>query len=704
MPDLEYFLQIAYIGPDIGLPFAAFGAGFIALLLAMLGGLLASIKLFFKNFKKGFNWLKFACIIGLCLAVVSWLMMGKASSDTPQRVIVLGLDGLEPKLLESFMDQGLLPNFQKLKNQGAYHRLQTTNPALSPVAWSSFISGGNPGRHGLFDFLKRDPKTYLPSLTMAEVEEPKPFLKIGKFKLSLGQPRMVTQRKGIAFWDLTSAEKIPTTIIRTPVTFPPDKVHGVMLSGLGVPDIQGTQGTFSFYTTARNSDGKAMGGKIFSVSAHEGSIQTEIIGPRNSSKEPSVDIKVPMTVHINASASSVTIKFQDKSFKLETGQWSDWKRLTFNVSVLVKVSGIVRFYLDSVTPDLNLYLSPINFDPYAPAFPISYPPKYAGELADKIGLFHTLGQAEDTWSLNEGRLDDETFLQLAEQILKERESMLFYELERFKNGLVVCVFDTPDRVQHMFWRFQDLEHPLYDAALADKFKDVLPKLYQSMDRILGDVMNYVDENTILIVLSDHGFNTFRTAVHMNTWLEQEGFLVFKRKGTSNQSGEFFVGVDWSKTKAYAVGLAGIYLNRTGRESQGIVTPDQVSDVSNQLIEKLLKLQDPSTGKTIVSKVYKREEIYEGPFVDEAADFIVGFEKGYRMSWQTALGATPATLMEPNAKRWSGDHCVNPDFVPGVLLMNKPLHGESPRIIDIAPTILKLFEIELPASMDGRALL
>ena len=386
------------------------------------------------------------------------------------------------------------------------------------------------------------------------------------------------------------------------------------------------------------------------------------------------------------------------------GQWSDWKHLPFKLNVFTKVSGIVRFYLDAVDPQLKLYLSPINFDPRKPAFPISYPAHYAEELADEIGLYHTIGQAEDTWSLNEGRVSDQTFLDQCQLVIQEREAMLNYELKRFKNGLLVCVFDTPDRIQHMFWRFHDPEHSLYDAAAAKQFEGVFPTLYQSMDRILGEVMKRVDDNTVLIVLSDHGFSQFRTAVHTNAWLKEQGFLVFRPDAPNDGMHEFFSGVDWSKSKAYAVGLSGIYLNRQGRERFGTVTADQAPAVVDELTKALLEITDPATGKKIVHRVYRKEDIYEGPYTDRAPDLVVAFEEGYRTSWQTALASTPSVIMEPNAKRWSGDHCVDPPFVSGVLLSNRPINTSEPRIIDIAPTILKLFGIQAPETMDGRSLL
>jgi predicted AlkP superfamily phosphohydrolase/phosphomutase len=479
-----------------------------------------------------------------------------------------------------------------------------------------------------------------------------------------------------------------------------------MLAGFGVPDLRGGQGTFSFYSTdlVETAAAGPGGGQVVQVKFQSDTIQTAVIGPRNRTKNPPVDTKAPLQITVHKSNPHATLSLQGQTFDIPVGGWSDWKKVNFEMNPWTKANGMVRFYLQSVEPQFNLYVSPINFDPRKPAFAISHPSHYAKELAEHIGLYHTLGQAEDTWSLNEGRVSEETFLEQAYQVIQEREAMLLHELNRFDKGLLVTAFDTPDRIQHMFWRFQDPSHPLYDAALAKKYEDVLPKVYQTMDRILGQVLKFVDDKTVLMVVSDHGFSEFHTAVHMNRWLAGAGYLQFKGEAKPGESNEFFTGVDWSKTRAYAVGLAGIYLNLEGRERNGIVKTSEASKLSDEIIQKLSELADPATGKKVVKKVYPKDEIYEGPYVDQAADLVVGFEEGYRFSWQTALGAAPSTVFEPNAKRWSGDHCVDPPYVSGVFLSNRPINTDQPRIIDIAATILKLFGIEAPPSMDGRSLL
>ncbi len=680
--------MIAYIGPQMGLPFATFGAALLALAVPFLLLLLAPFRALLRRIRKGGK-----PALALVLAVLAagiggggYLLQRSSSSGTSARVIVLGLDGLDPNLLEQYMGQGLLPHFQQLKEQGSYRRLGTTNPAISPVAWSSFITGSNPGRHGMYDFLRRDPKTYLPDLALSEVHGNK----------------LKTSRQGTAFWEVTSRHRIPTVVVRTPVTFPPDKVHGRMLSGLGVPDVRGTQGTFAFYTTDSIETGRAMGGQIFQVRYNSDTIHAAIVGPRKPGARE--EVKIPLEIAVHKDNPHVTLQFQKESFDLQVGRWSDWKKMSFTMGPMAQVAGIARFYLEAVEPELKLYLSPIGFDPRAPAFPISHPKGYSAELAEEIGLYATLGQAEDTWSLNEGRVSDDTFLQQCDEVIREREAMLLYELNRFEKGLLVCCFDTPDRIQHMFWRYHDTEHPLYDPEQAKKYADLFPKLYQRMDEILGKVMRVVDDHTVLIVLSDHGFSNYRTSVHTNAWFVQEGFLALEPGTDRSENLEFFSGVDWSKSRVYAVGLAGIYLNLRGREREGIVAPEEVPALSEQLAQSLAKMKDPATGKPVVRRLYRKDEAYRGAALDRAPDFVIAFEPGYRSSWQTALGGIPPLFFEPNLKRWSGDHCVEPSLVPGVLLVNRPVSRTSPEIVDIAPTILVLFGLEIPESVDGAPLL
>ena len=616
-----------------------------------------------------------------------------------KRVIVLGVDGLEPTIVEELMEKGKLPNFSKLKRTGTYSHLSTTNPAESSVAWSSFITGTNPGTHGIFDFLLRDPQTYLPYLALAKFEPPKRSLTIADRKISLDRPKIVSYRKGVPFWEILSSKGISSIIIRCPMTFPPEKLKGKMLSGFGVPDIRGTQGIFSCYTEGKISDSEEAKGKIFPLNFRNGRADTFIRGPLDTSLKKPQDMKIPLYLELDKGAKKLGVLFRNKELEIREGEWSSWQKITFR-SGLTKVRAICQFYLKSIEPKVTLYLSPLNFDPESPAFPISYPSSYAKNLAKESGLYCSLGQPGETHALNEGWISDEAALQQYYQVLEERKKMLFTELEKFRSGLFFCYIGISDTVQHMFWRTIDKKSPLYSSSLGQE--NVIPNFYQEIDRILGKVMNHVDNNTILIVLSDHGFTSFRRAVHLNTWLEENGFLELKEGYDVSQ--EFFEQVDWYRTKAYALGFTGIYINQRRREKYGIVAPGKDTDsVKDAIIEKLGKLTDPQNGKRVIKEVYRKEDIYHGLWVDNAPDLIVGYNIGYRTSWQTALGAVPSKIIEDNKKKWSGDHMVDPSLVPAVLFVNRKMSSDKPRIIDIAPTILNLFDIKPPESMDGHPL-
>lgn len=623
-----------------------------------------------------------------------------------KKVIILGFDGIDPDLLSKWMEEGKLPNLKRLGESGTFLELGTTNPAESPVAWSSFATGTNPGKTGIFDFLKRDPQTYMPDLATTSFSE-------GKFLLRffpIEKPSVTCDRKGTSFWQIASRSGLKCTILQVPVTFPPEKViGGKLLSGLGVPDIRGTQGTFSYYTTDVVQEGDTeMGGKIAKVKIKDKKIKTIIYGPRDKLSKKREDILVPLEIEIINNKQAI-IKVQDREEKLDVGQWSDWFVIKFKMNPLIKVYGMGRFYLISIKPEFRLYLCPINFYPKKPPFPISYPKSFCRKLAEEIGLYKTLGWAIDTWALSENRIDEKTFLEDLFYTMNQREEIMMNMLKKKDFDLFLFIFQASDRVQHMFWRLIDETHPAYDREKAEKYGDAILKVYQKMDEIIGEVMPFVDEHTTLFVISDHGFHSFRKAVNLNTWLVKNGYMTLSsEKGKEYKledlfgKGEFWPNVDWQRTKAYALGLGCIYINLKGREIYGIVKPgDEYNGLKKEIVTKLKNLRDPVTGKRVIVDVYKRENIYKGEYLKEAPDLVVGFNEGYRVSWQTALGGIPLEVIVENKSNWSGDHCsLDPSITKGIFLSNKKFVRESPSIIDIAPTVLEIFNLPIPEEIDG----
>ena len=598
------------------------------------------------------------------------------------------------------MERGELPAFAGLLGKGRYSRLATTYPAQTPVAWSSFSTGTNPGGHGVFDFVKRDPRTYLPDFALTRFEKPKNMFT---------PPRVVNQRRGVPFWQLLNAAGIPATILRCPCTFPPDELRGQMLSGVGVPDVRGSQGTGTFYT--QQSGAKQLENEnLVELPAGSDALETHVIGPRNTRTTPAEDTRAEIRMEVDRAAGRVRILTggAPAAVELRRGEWSAWVRVKFKLSMLQSVSGQVRFYLRALSPCLELYASPVNFDPGAPLFPISAPAEYAGNLAGEIGPFSTLGMAEDHTALNNGRVDEAGYLAQCELVLEERERMAFHELQRFEEGLFFVVFDTPDRVQHMFWRFRDPQHPFYCAERAREFSRQIEEHYRRYDRVLSRVLERADAETLVVVLSDHGFGTFRRAVHINTWLCEQGLLALRGGHKPDEAlGDCFSQVDWSKTFAYAVGLSGIYLNKKGRERDGILGEDGDAERVRAAIRKGLSgLADPAAGKVAIHSVSRAEEIYSGPFASEAPELLVNYAPEYRVSWQTALGGMPHGVFEDNLRPWSGDHIIDPLAVPGILLMNRPgAPGSGPADIrDLAPTILAHFGVAPHPAMEGKSLL
>ncbi len=611
------------------------------------------------------------------------------------RVIVIGLDGLEPTIVDPMLGSGQLPNLAQIQSAGAYSRIATTYPAQTPVAWSTFATGRDPGGHGIFDFIYRDPETYLPDLSLSRYEQSRGFL----------PPKAVNRRGGVPVWNVLSAAGVPSTVLRCPCTYPPDDLRGRMLSGMGVPDIRGGLGTATFYSSA--DDVTAGESENAITVAYEGQdrISTHLIGPRNP--KTGEDVRLPIGIDVDRDNHRVVVRSagDPKALAVDEGEWSDWLRVKFKVGMLQSVWGRVRFHLVSVAPTFELYASPINFDANTPMFPISSPWEYAGELARKLGPFYTTGMVEDHTGLTNGRFGEEAFLDQCNQVLDERERMMTYELERFDRGLFYCLFDTPDRVQHMFWRFREPDHPANINGVNDAMAGVIENHYRKCDAIVGRALEFADDSTLVMVLSDHGFNSFRRGFNINTWLHDNGFLALKDGAVpGDDAGELFHNVDWGRTKAYALGLGGIYLNLRGRESEGTVADSDVPDVSSDIVARLTELEDHERSTVAIRGVSRRAEIYSGAYVENAPDLVVNFAAGYRASWGTALGGIPAGHFEDNTRRWSGDHIIDPTLVPGVLFMNRPFADSGARLLDMAPTILHALGVEKGAEMGGESLL
>lgn len=573
------------------------------------------------------------------------------------------------------------------------------------MAWSNFITGTNPGGHAIFDFIHRDPKTYLPYLSTSETKPSKHTITIGNIVLPLSGGEVKLLRKGKAFWQILEEYDIPATVFKMPANFPPAETKQRTLSGMGTPDILGTYGIFSYYTDKPLQLQEDIGGgKIHPVRVNNYKVEAKLFGPTNTFKKDKPESTIDFTVYIDPEYPVAKIVIQGEEIILNQGEWSDWIRVTFDMIPTQSVSGICKFYLKEVHPNFKLYVTPINIDPSNPAMPISTPESYSKELYQKFGYFWTKGLPADTKALDHGVLDDGEFLAQDDGILHERLEIFEYELNRFESGLLFYYVSSTDQRQHMFWRLIDKMHPSYDPKLAAKYGDAIEKIYIEMDKVLAKTFQKIDKDTILFVMSDHGFTSFRRSFQLNTWLKENGYLSLINPWRQGET-EFHLNTDWSRTKAYALGLNSLFVNQIGREREGIVPPGpEKENLVEEIARKLEEVKDPETGEKVIYKAYITKKYYKGAFVEEAPDIIVGYNKGYRSSWQTALGKIPKNLLDDNKGKWSGDHCMAPDLIPGIIFSNRKIKKQRVSLYDLTPTILKIFGIEKPKEMIGNPII
>jgi predicted AlkP superfamily phosphohydrolase/phosphomutase len=628
---------IAYIGPGAGF---ALGGSLLTLLLAVLANVVSILAWPFR-------------------AIWGALRYGRALRRAKiRKLIFIGFDGLDPLLTERWMSEGKLPHLARLRETGGYGRLRTTYPALSPVAWSTFATGVNPAKHNIFDFLNRGVKSYVPQLSLAKVTAP-----TRKWR----RPTVESRRRSESFWTILGRHRIQSTILRVPVTFPAEKFNGRMLSAMSTPDLKGTQGSFSLFTTGP-AGAQMEGGAHCPLERRADGLHGWLEGPEG--------LKTPFCVRESK------LRIGGQSFELRPHEFTPWIQVRFG-----STSGIVRFLQTHTEPQCTLYASPVQIDPESPALPISHPAVYSVYLAKLFGSFATLGLAEDTWALNEGALREGDFLTQAYSVFEERRNMFADALSKTRRGVAGCVFDTSDRVQHMFFR---------QMTGGGQFSGTIEAMYRRMDAVVGETLRHVDSRTLLLVLSDHGFRAFNRGVNLNAWLREHGYLTL----LEGHGEKYFEGVDWQSTRAYALGLGGLYLNLRGREPEGIVEPGEPARrLKAELIGKLAGLLD--NGAVAIANMYDADAIYAGPYLDRAPDLIAGFSDGYRTAWGAAIGRVAGPVFETNDKPWSGDHCVDPPLVPGVLFANRKIDAQNPGLEDLAPTILQMFGVDPPSWMEGK---
>lgn len=655
-----------------------------------------------------------ACVLAATVAA-GLACSSEPRAGLPQKLVILGFDGMDPDLTARWMKEGKLPTFRKLAAAGGFHRLETTHAPNSAAVWASFATGVNPGKHRVFDLLTHDPKTYVPSMAMVA-------RKPGSFLLNyvpVARPTITSTRAGTSFWITAGLAGVRSSILAVPVTFPPEQVpNGELLAGLPLPDIRGSIGTYHYFATdvSQSEEGPTEFGGVVQRLAFRGRVaEARLLGPPNpvaAQNGRAEDLRLPFTINWNHEARSANIEIQGQTIHLIERQWSRWVDLDFNVNLLAGTRGMAQFYLIRAGQDLQLYVSPVHWHPASAPADMSSPPAFARELYDRLGPYRTLGWPAAAWALNEGRIDEAAFMEDLERAFSDRAETILNRVDAKNWDLLVGAIEATDRVQHMMWRLIDRAHPMYDAELAKIHGTAIEKMYRRADLFAGELLQHVDPGTTLMIVSGHGFHPFRWSVNLNSWLVERGYMTLgadmpARTTLHDLSGgaTFWENVDWANTRAYSMGLGQVFVNLEGRAGQGIVSEGEEYDqLLDSLIIDLMNFLDPRTQDRVVANVYKRGEIYSGPYVSDAADLLVSLESGYRISWQTALGGTPTGIVELNMTKWSGDHGSS-DYktTAGVLITNRRVTVETTRVIDIAATVLKHFGVTIPADLDGRPL-
>jgi len=630
-----------------------------------------------------------------------------------KKVIVIGFDGMDPRLAEKMMAAGKLPNLNRLRRQKGYSVLGTSIPPQSPVAWANFINGAGPGSHGIFDFIHRDPERQAyPFFAAAETVEGEGYLEVGDHKIQLDfwpfnhkPAKTVLKRQGIPFWDYLDEAGIESTFYDLPSNYPPSPSkygNHRCLSGMGTPDLLGTYGTYQHFAEDgpfnTKSEGGGKGSKIYFE--NDTSRPVTLLGPKNTLLKDPKPATIDFIVHRDRRAQAAVIEIQDQTVILNKGMWSRWIKLDFELSTPAivpdkDVNGICRFYLQEIAPNFRLYATPINADPRDPAIQITEPPEFCQEIANKLGLFYTTGFQEDHKALSNKVFSDDEFVNQAEYVLQERINLLNYALENFTDGLLFFYFSSTDLQSHMLWWDTDAKHPYRSTAEAKKCFGHIKDLYHRMDAVVGDLLERYGDKAHIMIMSDHGFSNFKRQFNLNTWLRDNGYL-----GPPDCT-SVLADADWSRSRAFGMGINGLYLNLKGREHYGIVEPGQEKNqLLDELVAKLEGVRDKD-GRKAIRKVHRTDRAYSGPALKYAPDLIIGYSRDYRGSWKTALGDITDEILLDNDSAWAADHCMDVSEVPGVLFSNKPIAVSDPSLVDLAPSILTEFGLKIPSTMVGR---
>ena len=597
------------------------------------------------------------------------------------KTIILGLDAFDAKVFEEMRHQGKLPALTRLAQQGDYARFEVSNPPQSEVSWTSIATGLSPAGHGMFDFVHRNPENYNLYVSLLPTKQSR-----------LGT-EFVRPHNSHTIFDEAIEQGYPATALWWPATFPARLDSAIRnIPGLGTPDIHGRLGVgvgFDFDLDSPRENQKIPIQKLSAKGKNE--FTGDLAGPsrQKSTQEQksSIDFQLSFLDEHRA-----RLSIGNKTIELEQGSWSPIIELKFKMGLMVSVSAITRVILTRGNPSPRLYFLPLQLHPLHSPWRYASPRGFVKQTWGESGGFLSLGWPQDTTALEEGLISDDQYLDLCNQIFETRKKIFLDNLKRFNEGVLASVFDTLDRVQHMFWHSRP---------------DIIEAWYLKLDQLVGQVTDIVGAKTSsphLLVVSDHGFANFDYKVHVNRWLEEEGFLVTTSASPTSKS---LLDVDWAKSQAYAIGLNSLYLNISGREGKGCVSQDEKDTLLTNLQHKLSQWKGPE-GDSIFSSLIPSQEAYTGPYASLAPDLILGFSNGYRASAETGLGKWETSSIVENKDHWHADHCIDPQLVPGVIFSNRgfgkvsqPSYREFPEIaIGMTP---KADIMAPPPTMDSEEL-
>jgi len=575
------------------------------------------------------------------------------------RVLILGFDSFDPGLFERFASQGTFPNLSRLAESGGYSPFKVSSPPQTEVSWTSIATGADPGSHGIFDFVHRNPDTYAPYVSILPTRSG-----------ALGMQFVPPYTARTMFTEAVD-QGYPATALWWPAMFParPDSPVRV-IPGLGTPDIRGQLGLGSFYCLEEDPLKPGHKTPVEKLTGGKGSYRGALKGPFVKQKGQTVPAQVAFQLDA-LDGRNVRLTLPNHQFDLVPGQWSPILEVAFKAGFMMTVHAVTRAIVTSIDP-VRLYFLPLQIHPLHALWQYASPKSFVREAWQASGAFLSLGWPQDTTGLEDGCISDEQFIALCEDIFAARERILMHNLAEFKEGVLASIFDDLDRIQHMFRR---------DRA------DVVQDWYSRLDQFVGRVTQFLDGRNggkiNLLVMSDHGFADFQYKVHLNRWLFENGYLSLQAgKGEAT-----LANVDWARSKAYALGLNSLYINLKGRERSGLVPVEQVEETGKELKTKLEGWIGPDR-KKVFNRVLLRHEAFSGPLLRYGPDLVLGYAPGYRASSETGLGKWEDTTIVSNTDHWGADHCIDSDAVPGVLFASQGLRDfPNPSFRDIPPMVI-----------------